>query len=225
MRDQCHFTAEFRGATHAECNLHYQISKNKYQLPVFFHNLKGYDSHLIFQDVKTKHGRINVIANNSEKYISFSIGKLKFLDSMQFLSGSLDTLANQLNPDQFNHFKSSYPDEKYYLLMKKGVYPYSYMDNMEKFSETQLPQKEAFFNDLENKPISSKHYKHAKNVWKQLGCTTMQDYHNHYLKGDVLLLADIFETFRCMATKTYKLDPAQYYSLLGFSWDAMLKYT
>ena len=135
MHDHCHFTGEFRGAAYAECNLHYQIRKNKYHLPILFHNLKGYDSHLIFQDVKTKHRRIDVITNNSEKYISFSIGKLKFLDSMQFLSGSLDTLSNQLKPEQFKHFKISYPGEKYQnILLKKGVYPYSYMDNMDKFS-------------------------------------------------------------------------------------------
>ena len=85
--------------------------------------------------MKTKHRRIDVITNNSEKYISFSIGKLKFLDSMQFLSGSLDTLSNQLKPEQFKHFKISYPGEKYQnILLKKGVYPYSYMDHMDKFS-------------------------------------------------------------------------------------------
>ena len=104
---------------------------------------------------------------------------------MQVLSGSLDTLSNQLKPEQFKHFKISYPGEKYQnILLKKGVYPYSYMDSMGKFSENQLPQEEA----LENKPISSKQYKHDKNVWKQLRCTTMQDYDNHYLKGDLLFL-------------------------------------
>ena len=64
-------------------SVHYTI-----RLLIFFHNLRGYDSHLIFQTVTSKHGRINIIANNSEKSIWFSIGKLKFLDSMQFLFAS-----------------------------------------------------------------------------------------------------------------------------------------
>ena len=55
---------------------------DKYKLPIVFHNLRGYDAHLIFQKVKREHGKINVIPNNSEWYISFDVGHLKFLDSM-----------------------------------------------------------------------------------------------------------------------------------------------
>ena len=173
-----------------------------------FHNLRGYDAHLIFQKVKSKHGHINVIANNSERYISFSLGRLKFLDSMQFLSGSLDKLSSQLKPHHFHHLTKAYPDEtKRNRLAKKGVYPYSYMDSMDRFQETSLPGDQAFYNNLEDKPITAKQRKHADNVWDVLGCTTMLDYHNHYLLSDILLLADIFETFRTMALDKYKLDP------------------
>ena len=56
---------------------------------MIFHNLKGYDSHLIMQKIHTAKGNINCIANNSEKYISFGIGQLKFLDSFQFMASSL----------------------------------------------------------------------------------------------------------------------------------------
>ena len=86
VRDHCHFTGEFRGAAHQHCNLKYKIDKKTYKLPFVFHNLRGYDAHLIFQKIKMKQGKINVIPNNSERYISFDVGRLKFLDSMHFLS-------------------------------------------------------------------------------------------------------------------------------------------
>ena len=91
------------------------------------------------------------------------------------------------------------------------------MDSMGRFDVTCLPGKESFYNKLNNKDISDKEYGHANQVWSKLGCETMKDYHDHYLKSDILLLADIFETFHKMALKTYKLDPVHYYSLPGFS--------
>ena len=69
VRDHSHFTRLFGGAAHEECNLHYKIDKSKYKLPVVFHNLRGYDAHLIFQKIKRRHGKIHVIPNNSERYI------------------------------------------------------------------------------------------------------------------------------------------------------------
>ena len=95
VRDHCHFTGKFRGAAHSQCNLKYKIDKQSYKLPILFHNLRGYDAHLIFQKVKREHGKINVIPNNFERYISFDVGRLKFLDSMQFLSCGLNKLAEQ----------------------------------------------------------------------------------------------------------------------------------
>ena len=102
------------------CNLKSKIDKKKYKLPIVFHNLRGYDTHLIFQKIKRKHGKINVIPNNSERDISFDVGRLKFLDSMQFLSCGLDKLAEQLSSDQFRHLKATYP-EHWKLLSKKGI--------------------------------------------------------------------------------------------------------
>ena len=77
VRDHCHFTRQFHGTAHEHCNLQYKINKSRYKLPVVFHNLRGYDSYMIFQEVQRKHGKIDVIPNNSEHYISFTIGCLK----------------------------------------------------------------------------------------------------------------------------------------------------
>ena len=90
-------------------NLKYKIDKQMYKLSIVFHNLRGYDAHLIFQMVKREHGKINVITNNSEWYISFDVGRLKFLDSMQFLSCDLNKLGERLSDDQFKHLKTAYP--------------------------------------------------------------------------------------------------------------------
>ena len=226
VRDHCHFTGKFRGAAHQDCNLAYKIDKSAYKLPIVFHNLSGYDSHLIFQKIKRRHGKISVIPNNSERYISFTVGRLKFIDSMQFLACNLEKLASQLTQDQFHYLSKVYPDSNQRTLMtKKGIYCYEYMNNMEKFDEPQLPKKELFYSSLTNKHISDEDYLHAQIVWEQLDCKTMKDYHDHYLITDVLLLTDIFENFRKMSMKTFDLDPLHYYSLPGLSWDSMLKYT
>ena len=144
---------------------------------------------------------------------------------MQFLSTSLEKLSAQLEEGLFTQLAEVYPDSaQMNLLRKKGVYAYDYMDSTARFDETNLPGKEKFYNRLENIHISAKDYAHARTVWDMF-CTTMQDYHDLYPKGDVLLLADVFENFQNMALQTYKLDPVDYYSLPGLSWDVMLKYT
>ena len=223
VRDHCHFTGIFRGAAHQSCNLQYRVNSKQYKLPIFFHNLRGYDAHLIMQAVRSKH-RINVIPNNFERYISFSIGNLKFLDSMQFLNCSLAGLVENLKDEDFVNLKLAFPD-KYKLLSRKGVYPYDYMSSFSQFGVENLPSKGEFYNRLNDEEVSDEDYVHAQNVWKTFNCITMKDYHDLYLRTDVLLLADVFEKFRAMSLENYGLDPAHYYSLPGLSWDAALKYS
>ena len=110
-------------------------------------------------------------------------------------------------------------------LLRKGVYPYEYIDDFDKFNETELPPKECFYSSLTDGHISNKDYQHAQNVWKQFNCKTLGDYHDLYLKTDVTLLADVFQTFRKTCMQSYKLDPLHYYTAPGLSWDALLKYT
>ena len=109
--------------------------------------------------------------------------------------------------------------------MRKGVYPYEYMDSWDKFDETELPNKDCFYSNLNDAGIDDKDYEHAKRVWKEFECKTIGDYHDLYNKTDVLLLADVFETFRKKCLDVYKLDPAHYYTSPGLSWDALLKKT
>ena len=99
------------------------------------------------------------------------------------------------------------------------------MDCADKMKYTSLPEKEAFNSKLSLSCISDHDYTHAKNVWKTFHLQTMRDYHDLYLKTDVLLLADVFENFRKKFLEYYALHPAHYYIAPGLSWDAALKMT
>ena len=110
------------------------------------------------------------------------------------------------------------------LMSQKGVYPYDLMDSFDKFNE-KLPPKEEFYSILNDEHITDDQYKHAQNVWVTFMLKTMGEYHDLYLKSDILLLADVFENFRKTCLQYYKLDPCHYFTSPGLSWDAMLKMT
>ena len=106
-------------------------------------------------------------------------------------------------------------DEKFRLMIRKGVYPYEYMDGWEKFEEASLPPKDAFYSRLNMKGISDQDYENAQQVWNTMEKKTLGCYHDTYLKTNVLLLADVFETFRNTCLKNCKLDPAHFYTTSG----------
>ena len=118
---------------------------------------------------------------------------------------------------------SIYSGEKRDLLLRKGVYPYDWVDSIDKFSETQLPPIESFYSKLSDEGISNKDYLHAQEVWKKFNCQTFRDYHNIYNIADVLMLADVFENFRDVCNENYGIDPAHHYTAPGLAWDAALK--
>ena len=246
--DHCHFTGRFRGAAHSLCNLWY--SKPKF-IPVIFHNLSGYDSHLFIKNLGFTEGNIDCIPNNEEKYISFSkeitVGtypkkaldeegyiyyeqepikyKIRFIDSIKFMSTSLNSLANNLPEDGFNNLERYYTDNKLALLKRKGVYPYEYMNSLERLKENKLSSKESFYSTLTGEGISDEDYQHAQKVWEEFEIKSMEGYLELYNETDVLLLADVFENFRNICLENYKLDPAHYFTAPGLSWDAALKMT
>ena len=111
------------------------------------------------------------------------------------------------------------------LLIRKGVFPYDWFDCFDKLNVTELPPKEAFYSKLTDEHISDEDYAHAQKVWKTFYMNTMNDYHDLYMKSDVLLLADVFENFRKICMKYYGLDPVYYYTIPSLAWDAMLKMT
>ena len=213
VRDHCHLTGKFRGAAHNDCNLNYSFTG---RFSVILCNLHGYDSHLIMQELgKLKDKKINCIPNNTEKYISFSIDNLDFIDSLQFMNASLEKLASNLAKDGDNKFptlKNYIDSDKVPLLLRKGVYPYDHMDCVERFEESTLPPKESFYNVLNDEQVSDEDYAHATSVFNSFACQNMGDYHDLYLMSDVLLLANVFENFRNVCLKAYNLDPCHFYT-------------
>ena len=119
---------------------------------------------------------------------------------------------------------------KFIMLVRKGVYPYEYMDGWNKFNEELMPSKELFYKELfysnltlEN--IGEVDYMHANNVFKTFELNNLGDYHDLYVRSDTLLLADVFENFRNACLSSYELDPAHFVSLPGLAWQACLKKT
>ena len=239
VRDHCHITGKYRGSAHQECNLQLRLNPEELKIPVIFHNLRGYDSHFIMQEIgaivkqytyKNKKGQeqqmnINAIPNNMEKYVAFMLGNhLVFLDSFQFMSSSLYKLVSNLPRESLKYTSEMFKDNKLDLMARKGVYPYDYMDSFDKFND-KLPRKEEFYSILNDEHISDEDYQHAQSVWNTFCLKTMGEYHDLYLKSDILLLADVFENFRKTCMQYYKLDPCHYFTSPGLSWDAMLKMT
>ena len=239
VRDHCHITGKYRGSAHQECNLQLKLNPEKVKIPVIFHNLRGYDSHFIMQEIgaivkdyeyTNKDGKkcqmnINAIPNNMEKYMAFMLGNhLTFLDSFQFMSSSLEKLVGNLPKESLKYTSKMFKGTKFDLMIRKGVYPYDYMDSFDKFNSP-LPKKEEFYSILNNEHISDENYKHAQNVWNTFNLKNMGEYHDLYLQSDILLLTDVFENFRKTCLEYYKLDPCHYFTSPGLSWDAMLKMT
>ena len=114
---------------------------------------------------------------------------------------------------------------KFILLLRKGVYPYEYMDSWERFDETSLPDKEAFHSSLNMEDIKDVDHRYPKRVFKNLNNKNLVDYHDLYVQSDTLLLADEFENFRNKCIEIYELDPAHFLSAPGLAWQACLKKT
>ena len=145
---------------------------------------------------------------------------------MRFMAGSLNLLTNNLVKDgrKLSGFED-YSEEQYKLLIRKGVYPYEYMTNWDKFKETQLTLKESFYSKLNMSGISDKDYEHAQKVWSVFDMTNLGEYHDLYLKTDVILLSNVFESFGNECLLHHGLDPAHFYTTPGLAWQAALKKT
>ncbi|XP_071054946.1 uncharacterized protein [Onthophagus taurus] len=184
VHDHCHITGRFRGAAHSTCNLNFKLPNF---IPIFLHNFSGYDSHLFVKELADidSEGGIDVLPNNKEKYISFSKNvlvdrvkkqhrddfenvymKMRFVDSFRFMASSLDSLASNLVEDDFIHVKKIFiRHEQFKLLTRKGIFPYQYIDSIDRLGETSLPSKDAFMNKLSFDGISEDEYNHAQTVW------------------------------------------------------------
>ena len=181
-------------------NLH--INK---KVPVIFHNLRGYDSHLSFCELNKFDVKIDVIPNRLEKHMTFFLSKnLVFIDSIQFMNSSLEKLVKNLSENDFKNLTKEFGSKNLELLKQKGAYSYEYMDNFKRFNEEKLPDRECFYSSVKygttggngkelDGHINNKDYLTCKKAWNEFNMKNMGDYHDNYLKKNVLLLVDVFE--------------------------------
>ena len=151
VRDHCHVTEKFKGAAHWSCNINLQLTK---KVPVIFHNLRGYDSHLIFCELNKFDVKINVISNGLEKYMTFFLNKnLVFIDSMQFMNSSLNKFVKNLSDEDFKYLIEEFGSKNLKPLNQKGAYPYEYINSFERFKEKKLPARKYFFSSTKKGTI------------------------------------------------------------------------
>ena len=241
VRDHCHHSGKYRGAAHLLCNLQYKIPS---YIPIVFHNLTGYDVHLFIRELSSYGSQVGIIAKNMEDYILFSIKvevdkyinkngeerlkeiDLRFIDSIKFMSSSLDSLVNNLASSNYRFFGfEEYNEDQRALLIRKGIYPYEYMDSWDRFKESNLPPASSFYSKLSMSGVSDGDYAHARKVWRDFGIKNMGEYHDLYLQTDVILLANVFKEFRRVCIENYGLDPAHFYTAPGLAWKSCLKKT
>ena len=146
VRYHCYLTSEYKGPAHKEC------SKIPRKLPIIFHNLEGYDGHLIFRELNNfKDIDIQVIPKTNERYMSIIVNNsIVFLDSLQFCKASLDSLAGNLEDNDFKHLISEFLPNKLEILKRKDAYPYEWVDSYRKFIYPRLPPKESFYSSIDD---------------------------------------------------------------------------
>ena len=153
---------------------------------------------------------------------------------MQFMNSSLEKLVKNLSDNDFKYLTEEFGSKNLELLKQKDAYPYEYMDSFKRFNEEKLPDKKCFYSSVKDGTtgdngkkldghINDEDYLTCKKIWNEFNMKNMGDYHDHYLKKDVLLLADVFEKFIDTCLKFYRLDLCHCFSSPGLSWDAMLK--
>ena len=246
-----HLTGKIRGFAHDTCNFKYTF--NGKPIPVIFHNWKKYDCKMLMEAfAKEDDVTLQPIAENSENFKTVSArwpcmvqklnaGKVKskkidikvqFIDSFAHLSTSLEVLVENLKKTGsnqrliFKQLSDQFPDDNQFeLLLRKGVFPYEWFDIFSKHHELRLPPREAFYSQLKNESISEEDYQHALNVWRVFKVKSFEEYHDLYLKTDILLLADVCEAHKQLAMKWYGLNPFWYITTPSFAWRAMLKNT
>ena len=201
------------------------LSKLVDNLSEGIHNNKCADSKSKLGYIKTKNEKLILECYNCNKRYKKKFNKeliKRFASAYEFCNN--DTTGSTAKPSSLER-SSSERINKFILLLRKGVYPYEYMDNWERFNGTSLPSKESFYSNLSMENIEDIDYRHDNNIFNKFKLNNLGEYHDLYVQSDTLLLADLFENFRDMCLKEYELDPAHFLSLPGLAWQTRLKKT
>jgi len=235
VRDHCHFTGKYIGAAHRGCNLQArQTSYGKVEIPCFFHNA-NYDIRCFINafaeiegDEALRMRRLDGVPTNMEFFKCLQMNNITIKDSMSHLSCSLEKLLENLPDTEKHHIRTIVGDdeEKYKLITKKGFYPYEFVTDISKLATPMSEiRREHFDSKLRLSKISDEDWEHIQTVVRAFGIQTLREWHDLYLKIDVLGLSDVFEYYRGLTFQTHGLDPAHYMGLPALSWDAGLRFT
>ena len=242
--DHCHYSGQFIGYAHVECNLKRRTLNFT---PVIARNMMNYDLHHIVKSLHTasESTKIEVIPTNDEKFIALNFGVfietrkrkqdevtvyeyMRFIDSFKFMPCSLDKIVQTLPHNKFSildNFYRGYTTEQRNLLKKKGSFPYSYVNDFSKLRELSLPSLENWKNSLKDNKIdvTSEELNQLNFVFYEFNCQSLKEFLELYLTGDVLQLSCWFEELRSVCYDTHGLDCAQFYTASNLSGNAFLK--
>ncbi len=196
---------------------------NYRHIPMFFHNSSGYDSNFIVKRLaKIKNLSLDTIARGNTKYISLTFKCYKILDSCCFLPSALGSLINNLEDNQKKILKKEIPNFK----GGKELFPYEWLDTIDKLKDTRLPPPVEWGSSLNGTVgigLSNNDWSYVNGIWEKYGMTSFKDYLDHYLKIDVYGLADVIREFRNQSLLDYELDPFNCITLPSFGWRSFLK--
>ena len=168
--------------------------------------------------------------SNLADNLSYGLHNIKRTDCKYYLEYISTETDNHLIFRCFDYKRSYKKDfnkdfDKFILLIRKGVYPYEYMDSWERFDKKLLPKKENFYSSLNMEDVTDVDYRQVEKVWKDFKIKNIGVHHDFYVESDTLLLSDVFENFRDKCIGIYEIDPAYFLSAPGLAWEACLKKT
>jgi len=218
VRDHDHFTGRYRGAAHNACNLKSRTVLRNVRLRVGFHNFGRYDAYPLMYHLQSN-AAWHIITNGTQ-IKSLQSEHLQFFDTYLFMTDSLKRIADTLTEDQMTTTRKYFTNAR-----TKGVYPYSYIDGVEKFRRG-FPSYDCFYDVMSsNNPVSQREWDEAYQFYVDMNMTSFADYHRYYLLLDTCLLCDAMTWFREFVYDQYGLDVSHYISLPSFTWDNALRYT
>ena len=230
-RHYCKMIGKYLGAAHQSC-IDYinKVILHKF-IPVLYHNFSKYDNHMFFNELinsKVEKKNLSVIPRTNEEYLSVNYSCIKFLDSMRFLTASLEKLTESLNDNDYIHLKKHFPNH-WMLLKNKLAYPYEFYKTLEDYEkpieELLNAGQEAYFKKSKNKIPDQDEIDRTNEIIKLFNIKNGRELTELYCKADVILLADIFEKFFVVSKTEFGINPLYHISLPGTTWSNGLKYT
>ena len=215
-RHHSHFSGNYLGAACTYCNL---LSRSQREIPILFHNFKGYDSKIIMSCIQKSsdvNAHLNILSSNTQNFRSIKYHCYRFCDSLEHMPVSLEKLLTELNKsysiDDFKIvkqsitlFKGNPSNIKLRLLCSgKGIYPYQLADTFLEMENIQnIPEQKYFYNHLQQKSCTDLEYLHARKVWSTFKVKNLKEYTMIYNHCDVLLLAEAFFLYRRVIIKSF----------------------